>query len=58
MIWSLNVGRIAGTAIRVHITLVPFLGVDRDLKLGFRRGQRGLALGRIHSTAVRLRGGA
>jgi hypothetical protein len=26
MPWSLNIGTIAGTAVRVHITFLPFLG--------------------------------
>ena len=39
MLWSFDIGRIAGTAIRVHITFVLFLGLDRDLELGVRRSR-------------------
>ena len=58
MSWSLNIGTIAGTAVRVHITFLLFLGLDLRRQLGRGRSGSGVARARLSGPAVRVRGGA
>ena len=58
MSWSLNIGTIAGTAVRVHITFLLFLGWIFVASYVVGRRGRGLDRAALHDAAVRLRGRA
>ena len=58
MSWSLNIGTIAGTAVRVHVTFLLFLGWIFAASWVVGRAAGGLAVARLPAAAVRLRGGA
>ena len=58
MPWSVNIGSIAGTAVRIHITFLLFL--VWIFIAGYITGGRRSRLGEpgLHHPAVRLRAGA
>ena len=56
MPWSLNIGTIAGTAVRVHVTFLLFLGWIFVRELRLRSGPAGrLVRAPVHGAPVRLR---
>ena len=58
MSWSINIGTIAGTAVRIHVTFLLFLGwiFVASYVGGRRAGGRGEP--DLPAAAVRLRAGA
>ena len=58
MSWSLNIGTIAGTAVRIHVTFLLFLGWIFVASWVAGGAAGGVARPRLHGAAVRLRAGA
>ncbi len=58
MSWSLTIGRIAGTDVRLHITFILFLAWIFGANWAAGGAGAGLVQPRLHDPAVRLRGGA
>ena len=58
MSWSLNIGTIAGTAVRVHITFLLFLVWISCASYVAAEPQAAWSGARLHAAAVRLRAGA
>ena len=58
MSWSVTIGRIAGTEVRLHITFILFLAWIFGVNWAAGGAELGLVQPRLHGVAVRLRGGA
>ena len=58
MSWSLNIGTIAGTAVRVHVTFLLFLGWIFGASWRAGGPEAAVASACLSGPAVRVRGGA